>query len=270
MTQPPIKVWIQYHGNMMCDYQWLVMKPERLANVRHRPQATWGPSPCHTVVVDHPDGRLLFDLACPRDWRERWSPIARDWFPYEDVTDEQYFEERLRQLKLAPSDFTYVVLSHLHMDHAGNLGLFKHTGAMIVVHKREYEAAMAVPDHAQGFYTKSDYNIDGLRWVQITQDTEIMDGVHLLEAPGHTCGTMCLMVHLRNTGTLIFTSDAVFTRESFGPPPIGGIVIWDSLGWLRSLERIRNFATQHNALVVFGHDLHQINELRLAPDAFYD
>ena len=270
MAKPPIKVYVQYHGNMMCDYQWLVAKPERLASVHGCPCATWGPSPSHTVIVEHPDGRLLFDVTCPPDWRDRWTPLARDWFPYQDVTSEQYFVERLKQLKLEPSDFTYVALSHLHMDHVGNLGLFQHSNAKVIVHQKEFDGAMAIPAEAQGFYLKSDYHMDGLDWIQVTQDTEVMDGVHLLEVPGHTWGTMCLMVHLPHTGTMIFTSDAIFMRESYGPPPVEGIVVWDSLGWLHSVERIRNFATLHNATVIFGHDLKQIKEMRLAPDAYYD
>lgn len=62
--------------------------------------------------------------------------------------------------------------------------------------------------------------VDGLRWAQLTEDTEVMEGVRLFEAPGHTWGTMCLMVDLPNTGTMIFTFDAAYMRESYGPPPV--------------------------------------------------
>src|SRR5436853_160283 len=112
--------------------------------------------------------------------------------------------------------------------------------------------------------------VDGLRWVQLTEDTEIMEGVRLFEAPGHTWGTMCLMVDLPNTGTMIFTSDAAYMRESYGPPPVGAAIVWDSLGWLDSVERIRSFANMRDATIIFGHDPKPINELRLAPEAIYD
>lgn len=97
-----------------------------------------------------------------------------------------------------------------------------------------------------------------------------MDGVRLLEVPGHTWGTMCLMVDLPNTGTMIFTSDAAYMRESYGPPPVGAAIVYDSLGWLNSIERIRSFATLRDATIIFGHDPTQIKEIRLAPEAFYD
>jgi N-acyl homoserine lactone hydrolase len=272
MAKPNTKVYVQHHGNMMCDYQWLVVSPERMAKKGNtNPQSAWGPCPTHTVVVDHPDGRILFDTTCPRDWQQRWQgTVATDWFPYEDVQPEQYFTERLKQLSLDPSDFKYVVMSHLHLDHAGNLGLFKGTGAKIIVHRDEYQGAISFQGQAQGFHIKADYMMDGLKWVMIGEDTEIMDGVRVLQAPGHTWGTVCLMVDLPNTGTMIFTSDAAYMRESYGPPPAGAAIVYDSLAWLHSVERIRSFATLKDATVIFGHDPNQIKEIRLAPEAYYD
>jgi len=272
MAKPAIKVYVQHHGNMMCDYQWLITKAERMANRSNQnPQSVWGQCPTHTVVVDHPDGHLLFDTTCPRDWQQRWTPaVAKEWFPYEDVAPEQYFEERLKQLKLDPSDFKYVAMSHLHLDHAGNLGLFKGTGAKILVHRKEYQGAMSIPGEVQGFHLKADYTMDGLRWTPLVEDTEVMEGVRLVEVPGHTWGTMCLMVDLPNTGTMIFTSDAAYMKDSYGPPPAGSPIVYDNLAWLNSIERIRSFATLRDATIIFGHDAKQIKEIRLAPEAFYD
>jgi len=272
MAKPAIKVYVQHHGNMMCDYRWLLVNADWMQS-KSNPNAhsQWGPCPTHTVVVDHPDGRLLFDTTCPRDWQQHWeNTVAKNWFPYEDVAPEQYFEERLKQLKLDPADFEYVALIHLHLDHAGNIKIFQNTDAKILVHRKEYQGAISIPGDVQGFHLKKDYLMDGLRWVQLSEDTEIMEGVRLFEAPGHTWGTMCLMVDLPNTGTMIFTSDAAYMRESYGPPPVGAAIVWSSLDWLNSVERIRGIANLKDATIIFGHDPKQIKEIRLAPEAFYD
>ena len=59
MAKPAIKVYVQHHGNMMCDYRWLLVNAEWLVSKSNpNPPSTWGPCPTHTVVVDHPDGRL--------------------------------------------------------------------------------------------------------------------------------------------------------------------------------------------------------------------
>lgn len=272
MAKAPIKVHVQHHGNMMCDYKWLLVNAGWLQSKNQPdPVSTWGPCPTHTVVVEHPDGRLLFDTTCPRDWQQHWkNTVAEDFFPYEDVSPEQYFQERLKQLNLDPSDFKYVALSHLHLDHAGNIKAFQNTDAKILVNKKEYEGAISIPGEVQGFHLKKDYMLDGLNWEQLGEDTQVMDGVHLLEVPGHTWGTMCMVVELPNTGTMIFTSDAAYMRESYGPPPTGAAIVWDSLGWLHSIERIRKLADARNATIIFGHDPKQIKEIRLAPDAYYD
>jgi hypothetical protein len=36
------------------------------------------------------------------------------------------------------------------------------------------------------------------------------------------------------------------------------------------VKRIRSFATLNDATIIFGHDLSQIKEIRLAPEAYYD
>jgi glyoxylase-like metal-dependent hydrolase (beta-lactamase superfamily II) len=40
----------------------------------------------------------------------------------------------------------------------------------------------------------------------------------LFEAPGHTPGTLAMLVELRETGSMIFTWDAIYTGDSYGPP----------------------------------------------------
>ncbi|QBD83721.1 N-acyl homoserine lactonase family protein [Ktedonosporobacter rubrisoli] len=267
-----IKVYIQHHGNMHCDPRWLINTPLLMASRREPHKAAeWRSCPTHTVVVDHPDGRILMDTACPRNWEERWGATGlQEFFPYDEVKPEEYFEERLKQLKLDPSDFKYVFLTHLHFDHAGNIGVFKHSGAEVVVNKTEYNEAMKLEGISQGGFIKADYDMEGIKYHLVEGDTQLVDGVTLLETPGHTWGTMCMQVDLPNSGTIIFTSDAIYLRDSYGPPAVGSPVVYDNLQWARSVEKIRNIAHKKNATIVFGHDHAQIKELRLAPEAYYD
>jgi N-acyl homoserine lactone hydrolase len=53
---------------------------------------------------------------------------------------------------------------------------------------------------------------------------------------------------------MIFTSDAAYLCESYEPPPIGAAIVWDSLGWLNSVKRIRGIANMHDAMSIFGRD----------------
>jgi len=60
-----------------------------------------------------------------------------------------------------------------------------------------------------------------LRGTESDGDEEFVDGVTLIQAPGHTWGTCSLKVDLPNTGSMIFTSDAVYLKAAWGPPAVG-------------------------------------------------
>jgi N-acyl homoserine lactone hydrolase len=257
-------------GAMRCDLTWLLLQPGRAIASRKNPAkpAEWTDCPTHAVLIDHPEGRVLWDTSCPRDWENRWEPTGlHDFFPYDNVKEDEYFDARLRQLRLEPGDIDIVVMSHLHFDHAGNLKMFANSGARLVCHDKEHEFAHGFDGPFKGAHVKTDY--EGIKFETVSGDTEILPGVTLLETPGHTPGCMSLQVDLADTGTMIFTSDAVYMKASYGPPTVGAAIVWDSQAWLRSVEKLRNIAERTNATLVFGHDPDQIRELRVAPVGAY-
>ncbi|MGH3319580.1 MAG: N-acyl homoserine lactonase family protein [Streptosporangiaceae bacterium] len=257
-------------GTMHCDLTWLLLQPGRAIADRSNPHkpAEWIECPCHAVVVDHPEGRLLWDTSCPRDWETHWKETGlQEFFPYDNVSEEEYLDSRLRQLDLSVSDFDMVVLSHLHFDHCGNAQLFANSGARMICSKPEYDGAFGFDGAFKAAHIKADY--DGLPWETVDGDTELLPGVRVLQTPGHTWGTMSLQVDLADSGPMIFTSDAIYMQASYGPPPVGAGIVYDSLAWLASVEKIRSIAEKTNPTLVFGHDPDQIHDLRLAPQGSY-
>ncbi|MEU6700537.1 N-acyl homoserine lactonase family protein [Pseudonocardia sp. NPDC046786] len=103
----------------------------------------------------------------------------------------------------------------------------------------------------------------------ISADTELMPGVTLLRTPGHTWGTMSLQVDLADSGTMIFASDSLYLKESYGPPPIAAGIVYDTVAWFESVDKIRAIQERTGATVVFGHDANQIRELRTGPGNHY-
>ena len=231
-------------GAMTADLTWLLLAPGRAIRNRqnkHLP-AEWVDVPTHCVLVDTPDGKLLWDTSCPRDWETRWAPTGlQDFFPYEKVSDDEYLDSRLKQIGVAPGDIDYVVLSHLHFDHAGNVQLFKETNA-------DYE---------------------DLNFETVDGDAEFLPGVSFIQTPGHTPGSMSMRVDLPETGTMIFTADAVYMGASYGPPAVPAAIVNNLEQFYSSVEKLRGIATEANATVVFGHDPDQIKELRTAPEGSY-
>ena len=257
-------------GAMSCDLTWLLLKPGRSIQTRadRGKPAEWYPCSTHAAVVETPEGTLLWDTSCPRDWETRWVPTGlQDFFPYDQVTEESYLDSRLAQLGITAGQLDYVVLSHLHFDHAGNVRAFAGKGPRLVCNDKEKEWAFGYPGVFNGAHLKADY--EGLEFETVSGDTEFLPGVTFIEAPGHTPGTMAMKVDLPQTGTMIFTSDALYMGDSYGPPAIPAAIVNDLSAFYGSVEKLRGIAEKSDATVIFGHDADQLRSLRRAPDGFY-
>jgi glyoxylase-like metal-dependent hydrolase (beta-lactamase superfamily II) len=169
---------------------------------------------------------------------------------------------------LGVGDIDFVVASHLHFDHAGNMQMFKGSNARLICNDKEKEFAFGYDGPFNGAHLKADY--EGLEFETVSGDTEILPGVTLIEAPGHTPGTMSMRVDLAQSGTMIFTSDAIYLGDSYGPPASPAAIVNDLGAWYASVEKLRRIAETSNAEMIFGHDAAQLRSMKLAPAGFYE
>jgi len=269
-----IRFYILDLGIIECDEVWLVTAPRPGTVENKTPPANWVALPTYAVLVEHPTlGRVLYDCGCSPEWRTRWPKSLQSVFPW---TKEVALKDRLAELGLKPDDIDLLVVSHLHMDHAGNIDLFSGTkaGRNVIVSKPEAMYAFYVtnigPDPNVGAYVKADFsNIPGIVYQPVAQDMEIAKGLELFIQPGHTPGVLGMIVHTENTGTVIFTSDGIYSSKNYGPPPNVPGLCYDSQGFISNVEKVRLLQRKYNAQVFFGHDPAQYEGLRKAPQ-FYD
>jgi glyoxylase-like metal-dependent hydrolase (beta-lactamase superfamily II) len=150
-----------------------------------------------------------------RSGRER-IVIDAGWGPCSDEHKSQ-FAENLREAGVAPSDVTFVILTHLDLDHAGGVidpdGGLSFPNARVVVaenawtwYTSEETLATMPPAMAESFRTMKSL-LDG--HMLLTQgEVEILPGVRSLPAPGHRLGHMA--VELVSEGeTLLHLADAI-------------------------------------------------------------
>ena len=124
---------------------------------------TW-PGLVHTI--DHPDGLILVDTGMIDS-----TPELDNWQP----TPHRLPDELVSRVAM-------VVNTHLHFDHCGGNRLFP--GVPIHVQRRELADARTQHD-----YTIREWvDFDGATYVEHDGEAEILPGVRLLPAPGHTAG----------------------------------------------------------------------------------
>lgn len=263
-----MKMYIIYCGYMTTDKAWISANPETMARQNIATGTIvkplyWIKSPTYVVYIEHPEGKILFDTSNPRSWQKRWPIDIQEWYPYY-ANEEELFENRLKQLNISPSDIDYLIISHLHFDHCGNNDLFVNTkaGRRIIVHEKELELAKV----GGGAYVREDWDVPGLEYKTVKGDFELVKDVMLIELPGHTAGQLGLMVTLDKEGTFIFTSDAIYTKENFGPPSVRPGIIFDAITWDKTVEKVRQMEKKYNAKIMLGHDFEDTTtKWKLAP-----
>lgn len=235
--------------------------------------------PVSGYCIEHSEGNILYDLGCNPDAmgeQGRWSPFLQDLCPYKGG-EECQLPNRLEQLGLGPDDIRYAVLSHLHNDHAGCVEYFRKT--KLIVHESEFDAALrAFGTRDQGTpYVLNDiaaWTRMDLDWYLFSRDQPsltLAEGVTIHNwGPGHSHGMLGLQVELREAGSVILTSDAVYQQANFDQPPRLPGVVHDPRGAINTVERIRELARQHNAQVWFGHDPQQFATLRTSTEGWYE
>jgi glyoxylase-like metal-dependent hydrolase (beta-lactamase superfamily II) len=91
--------------------------------------------------------------------------------------------------QLEVDTLTKVVLTHLHWDHVGGLGLIP-TSVPVVIQRSEWEAGHDSAAVQHNFFLPHDYADDGRELILIDGDHDLLgDGsIELLLTPGHTPG----------------------------------------------------------------------------------
>ena len=223
------------------------------------------PMPVFAVETDN--GWVLFDTGCdPRVGEDPvgvWGRLASAF--QIDMTEEDHLVSRLASLGLGPTDIRHVVVSHLHMDHAGGMQFFPES--TIHVQTTEMRHGM-YPDHisAAGF-VRTDFDRSELTYELAEGDFEVVPGVWAIFTPGHSPGHQSLLVQLPS-GPFLITGDAAYEHRQLErciPPPVA----CDDAQAVYSLKRLRGMQLRDDVHVIVSHDADAWPSLERGPDGWY-
>jgi glyoxylase-like metal-dependent hydrolase (beta-lactamase superfamily II) len=226
---PIRRVSVVSTGNVQIrpDHEASTWRPTALWLLASR---TWtGPKPINAYVIEHRNGLVLFDTG-----QDRASVIESDYFPggltkvlYDrlarfEIGPQETLSAGLDRLGYGVGDVSTAVVSHLHQDHIGGLGELGQ--ADILVSQTEWDTLSSPLPEMRGLMGRH-IDLPGLRWQRIepapTEDSTLLpfrawhdvfgDGsLVLLPTPGHTPGSLSLLVRQPNTAPLLMVGDLTY------------------------------------------------------------
>lgn len=249
-------------GNLGIDKGWLSAM---------RDVGTWLEIPIRSFLIVHSKGLVLFDTGMniknATDPEGYWGPTVLKYF-VPRMTEEQTPQKQLEKLGYSTKDITYVVPSHFHLDHVGNMKYFPNS--TIIVQKEELRAAWWPEAFQRTTFVLKDYeDTRDFNFLQLKgEDWDIFgDGkVVVLSTPGHTQGHQSLLVRLEKTGTVVLTGDAVYLVENLKGVPPG--VTYNVTQSMESIERIKRFAERDKGQVWPSHDIDFYKGIKHAPEYY--
>ncbi|MES1926565.1 hypothetical protein T31B1_14640 [Salinisphaera sp. T31B1] len=177
--------------------------------------------------------------------------------------------EGLAMLGIDPDEVRTVILTHLHYDHAGNLGLFGRAEFVI----QDSEMAFATGRHMRHGFLRHAYDVEDIvdlvrsvhaeRVRFVDGQATLCPGVEVHLVGGHCAGLQVVRLWTRR-GWLVLASDATHyyaNLETGRPFPI----VFDVGQMLAGHERLRELADAPE-LIVPGHDPEVMSRYP-APDA---
>ena len=224
--------------------------------------------PITAYLLDTDNGWVLFDAGLDeanlRDralMDERY--ISKGWDPTPVVKPHHEMQRQLAEIGIGFADISTVIVSHLHADHTGHIKQMPQ--AKIIVSRPEYEFGFS--DAAPYYFFRSDYDLPGLDWQIIDGDTELMDGISILQTPGHSPGHQSLLVDLPHTGKVVLAADVGDLMINFTDEILPSAT--DDVAALASIRRINALVAEHSAMLMLTHDPELVQQIKLAPD-YYD
>lgn len=202
--------------------------------------------PVSVYLIEHPKGLVLIDTGWHTDNRKhQLRNLKHQWFANKaDLPEGQAVHEQLAKLGYQPSDIDYVILSHLHCDHADGLRHVKEA-KQILVSQEEWDSASR--DHIK--YLHHEWKGVDVKTFQLKESGKGPKGrsfdvfgdgtLEFIWIPGHSDGLCATTITNKETGDyLLLTSDAGYSRKNWEEDLTPGVVsnrvlAQESLDWVK-------------------------------------
>jgi glyoxylase-like metal-dependent hydrolase (beta-lactamase superfamily II) len=198
--------------------------------------------PINVYVIEHPDGVVVFDTG-----QDRASVTDPSYFPdgangviYRrlarfHVSEDETLTAGLEHLGYRTGDVTRAVVSHLHQDHIGGIGEIP--GADLLVSEDEWRSLHRPMAEARGLLP-AHIELPGAKWRPVSYEPVDDPALRpftrghdlfgdnvltILPTPGHTSGSMSMLVRRSGGPPLLLVGDLTYDVHALERGVSGGV-----------------------------------------------
>jgi N-acyl homoserine lactone hydrolase len=222
------------------------------------------PLPIFAFVIEHAEGLIVVDTGETARVTEpgyfpRWHPYfrygAREW-----VQPEEEIGPQMRAMGLDPNDVRWVLLTHLHTDHAGGLAHFPKAEHLVA--RSEYANATSTMGLVRGYLpnrwprwfnpTLIDMQPEPIEPFPGSYPVTQAGDVCFVPTPGHTAGHLSVLVTAPEVNYFL-AGDASYTLALMLAEQVDGVAP-DRLAAKQTLERVHAFCRAAPTVYLPSHD----------------
>jgi len=231
-----------------------------------RKNRIWIPVSCY--LIEHPKGLILFDTG----WSREMSPDGT----YDKKAQKKHLgflhyclnqgkvsmgetaEEQLAKRGIKPEDIDYVILSHMHSDHASALRSFKNAKKILLSEEENEDITKYAYRYATGQWKGvklETFHLENNGIGPVGKSLDFFrDGtIELINIPGHTSG-LCAMKISNGGGFVLLFADGGYAEKSWKELIRPGTALDGSMA-MKSLKWIHDTALDPNCVeALANHD----------------
>lgn len=179
------------------------------------------------------------------------------------VEKESNLEKALSEIDLKPENIDLVILTHLHLDHAGGVVKFnsrkekisRFPRAKYVIQMEEWKYALQPDERTRATYMVDNFMaLDECGAIDLVDgEEEIIPGIKVKLAGGHTKGQQ--VVFIEGGGkTILYPGDIIPTISHLRIPYVAGVDIYP-LEVMEVKKKLIKEALDNNWMIAFDHEI---------------